>query len=85
MYLMFRRYEADRKTHDVSTAYTTDPVHIILLLIRQGHIDDTWQLLDVQPTRSHVGTDHKAHIALLERRKVAPSLVHRAHPCKHHA
>lgn len=71
----FTRHDGNGQAVTVLSPDATNPVNVVIRFIRQGHVDDVRQALDVHPPRSHVGANQKSDTALLERLQVI--LLHR--------
>jgi hypothetical protein len=52
------------------------PVYVIFALVRQRHVDDVRQPVDVDATRSHICADQEAHITILEGLHSTTQTVH---------
>eukprot|EP00042_Codosiga_hollandica_P042481 m.390287 g.390287 ORF g.390287 m.390287 type:complete len:361 (+) comp56341_c0_seq3:1887-2969(+) len=74
----------DGQPHAVCTPNAANPVHVVLLFVRNVEVDDKWNALHVNSTRCHVRANQESHVTLLEASEIVPALIDRAiavHTC----
>ena len=64
------RDKRDGQAHSFRPADSSDPVNVVRLLVRQRHVDDVRQPLDVQTPGGDVGADQKLDLVSLKGEKL---------------
>ena len=72
---MPRRDEADCEPHYVGAPHPPHPMHVVLFLIGERHVDHVRQLSNVKAARGHIRAHEEPNVALLERGEIATPLV----------